>query len=89
MRSRNLVYFLLLCFVVLHMSANAKAETTYLAAGALVDPLNGELIRNPVVQIDDGRIVSVRRDGAIPADVKVFNFAMPQCFRDWRTCMRT
>ncbi len=73
MRSRVLVYSILHCLVVLLLATNAKAETIYLSAASLVDPLNGELIRNPVVQIVDGRIVSVRSDGAIPADVKVFD----------------
>ena len=72
-RSRVLVYSILHCLVVLLLAANAKAESIYVSAASLVDPLNGELIRKPVVQIDDGRIVSVRRDGAIPADVKVFD----------------
>ena len=73
MRSRVLVYSILHCLVVLLLATNAKAETIYVSAASLVDPLNGELIRNPVVQIVDGRIVSVRSDGAIPADVKVFD----------------
>ena len=73
LRSRILVSSVLLSLVVLFLAANAKAESIYVSAASLVDPLNGELIRNPVVQIDDGRIVSVRRDGAIPADVKVFD----------------
>ena len=43
MRFRVLVYSILLCLVVLLLAANAKAETTYLAANALVDTLNGVL----------------------------------------------
>ena len=73
MRSRVLVYSILHCLVVFLLATNAKAETIYVSAASLVDPLNGELIRNPVVQIVDGRIVSVRSDGAIPADLKVFD----------------
>ncbi len=73
MRSRVLVYSILLCLVVLLLAANAKAETTYLAASALVDPLNGELLQNPVVEIVNGQIISVTLDGDIPETARLID----------------
>lgn len=73
MRFRVLVYSILLCLVVLLLAANAKAETTYLAASALVDPLNGELLQNPVVEIVDGQIISVTLDGDIPETARLID----------------
>jgi len=55
------------------LAANAKAETTYLAASALVDPLNGELLQNPVVEIVDGQIISVTLDGDIPETARLID----------------
>jgi len=49
----------------------ANAESTYIVAGSLVDPLKAKLIRNPVVEIQDGRIVSVTSGGAVPDNVEV------------------
>jgi len=37
----------------------------------MIDPISGDRIEDPVVQITDGRIVEVRTDGAVPQDVKV------------------
>ena len=66
MRWKNRVYTLLLCSFALLLGVDADAETTAVIAGALVDPLDGGIVRNPVVEIDDGVVVSVTRGGDVP-----------------------
>ena len=63
-RSAHLATLLVLLAVLL--AAEAGAETTYLVAGWLVDPLNEELIRDPVMAIEDGKIISVASNGTVP-----------------------
>ena len=48
------------------LGMQAVAGTTYIVAGALVDPLSEKLIRNPVVRIDGSRVVSVISNGTVP-----------------------
>ena len=66
MQPRNSFRSLLFCLACLLVSAEVRPETTYLIAGGLVDPLNEKWIRNPVVEIADGRIVSVTSNKTIP-----------------------
>jgi hypothetical protein len=54
-----------LSLLVLSFAGTAQAETTYVVAGSLVDPLQGKAIASPVVEIEDDRIVSVTSDGDI------------------------
>ena len=66
MRWKNRVYTLLQCSFALLLGVDADAETTAVIAGALVDPLDGGIVRSPVVEIDDGVVVSVTRGGDVP-----------------------
>ena len=42
------------------------ADTSYVVAGSLIDPVNGDVISNPVVEIQGDRIVSVTSGGKVP-----------------------
>ncbi|MEL7731067.1 amidohydrolase family protein [Citromicrobium bathyomarinum] len=48
----------------------AAAEPVYVSADRALDVETGRYIANPVIVIDDGRIVSVEVGGAIPADAE-------------------
>ena len=56
--------------VLLLWVAQAGAQTTYIVARALVDPLAERLVQNPVVEIDGNRIVSVEPNGVVPEDAR-------------------
>jgi len=61
-------------FVLLLPAVSYAGENTvYLIAGAMVDTLNGQQISDPLVEISDGRIVSVTPGGAVPTDGKVID----------------
>ena len=62
-----------LSLLVLAFSGTSQAETTYVVSRSLVDPLQGKTIGNPVVEIEDDRIVSVTPDGDIPEHAKVID----------------
>jgi len=51
----------------------AGEDTVYLIAGAMVDTLNGQQISDPLVEISDGRVVSVTPGGAVPSDGKAID----------------
>ncbi len=51
----------------------AGEDTVYLVAGAMVDTLNGQQISDPLVEISDGRIVSVTPGGAVPTEGNVID----------------
>lgn len=51
----------------------AHAETTYVIAGSLIDPLNGKVVSNPVIEIQDDRIVSVTSGASVPAGARVID----------------
>lgn len=57
---------ILLAFLASAQAAPAQQGVTYLVADALVDPLEGEVVRNPVVRIEGDRIVSVSSGGDVP-----------------------
>jgi imidazolonepropionase-like amidohydrolase len=46
--------------------APAQQATLHLVAGSLVDPLKGEVVRDPVITIEGDRIVSVSSGGDVP-----------------------
>ena len=49
--------------------SSASAETLFLKAGRMIDTLNGGVVENPVVEIEDGVIVAVHGAGfEIPGD---------------------
>jgi imidazolonepropionase-like amidohydrolase len=51
----------------------AQAESTYIVAGSLIDPLNEKVISNPVVEIQGDRIVAVTSGGKVPDNAEVIN----------------
>lgn len=51
------------------LSAQTVEKTTALLADSLFDSRSGQLIRNPIVVVRAGRIVSVQSGGAVPAGV--------------------
>ena len=51
----------------------ADAEAVYIVAGSLIDPLNGTVIRDPVVEIQGERIVAVTPGGTVPEEAEVIN----------------
>lgn len=71
MRTSNAHRSEILLMLVLSLVGIARAESTYIVAGSLIDPLQGKAISNPVVEIQGERIVSVKAEGNVPdgADV--------------------
>ncbi len=63
----NLRYSVTMLLVAWSFAGLAQAESTYLIADSLIDPLQGRKIRNPVVEIEGDRIVSVTPGGTVPA----------------------
>lgn len=53
--------------------SSAQAESTYIIAGSLIDPLNATVINQPVIEIQNDRIVAVTSDGKLPDNVKVID----------------
>lgn len=66
MKIQSLLQPFLVCTTCLLIVAQASAETTYLIAARLVDPIGEKLIRNPVVEIEENRILSVVANGRVP-----------------------
>jgi imidazolonepropionase-like amidohydrolase len=56
-------------FISPALSAQTVEKTTALVADSLFDSRSGQLIRNPIVVVRAGRIVSVQSGGAVPAGV--------------------
>ena len=44
----------------------AQAESTYIVAAALIDPVNEKVISNPLVEIQAERIVAVTSGSRVP-----------------------
>ena len=66
------------CSAVLTMTmlmnvSPAHAQSTYLVAGSLIDPLNGRVIEDPVVEIRGERIVAVTSGGQAPENADVID----------------
>ena len=73
MRTSHAVCALVLSLVFCSSVGPVLAESTYVVAGSLIDPLQGKVIRNPVVEIQGDRIVAVTPDGAAPDHAEVVN----------------
>lgn len=73
MTKRIAFYSLVLSMFSLLWVGMAHAESTYIVADSLIDPLKGKVIRNPVVEIQDDRIVAVTSGGAVPDNAEVIN----------------
>ena len=73
MRMRTAFCPAVLVMLVLLLVESAHAKSTYLVAGSLVDPLNGKVISNPVVEIQGDQIVAVTSGGKLPGNATVIN----------------
>jgi imidazolonepropionase-like amidohydrolase len=73
MRTRKTWLAPILFLLFLPALSFAAEESVYLVAGAMVDTLNGQRVSDPVVEISDGRIVSVKPGGTVPADARVID----------------
>ena len=62
-----------LFLVAVLWSSACFAETTYLTAGGLIDTLEETYVDNPLVEIEDNRIVAVTEDGSAPAGATVID----------------
>ena len=59
--------FLFVCLT----SSCAFAQSTVIRAGNLIDPATGEVTRNQVILVRDGKIAEVGANVATPADAQV------------------
>ena len=59
--------------LVSSIAFTAQAETKYVIAATLIDPLNGEVISDPLVEIRDDRIVAVTSGGSTPENAEVID----------------
>lgn len=73
MRTRTALCSAVLLILSLLLAGMVHAESTYLVAGSLIDPLKGKVIRNPVVEIQGDRIVSVTSGGTVPDQAEVID----------------
>ncbi len=55
------------------MPLGASAEVTYLIARSMIDTIEGVEIANPVVELEDDRIVSVVAGGSVPVGATVID----------------
>jgi imidazolonepropionase-like amidohydrolase len=61
--TKQIVLMFALCLL---LTVDAAANTTYVTAARLIDPIDEEMILNPVVKIEDNRVVSVVANGTVP-----------------------
>ena len=61
--------------VALALATPATAEPVYVSAARALDVETGRYIADPVIAIEDGRIVSVEGGGTIPAGAEVIDLA--------------
>jgi imidazolonepropionase-like amidohydrolase len=68
-------YFLAILISLISIASAAHAETTYLTAAALIDPVTGRVTANPAVLIEDGVVTAVGAQASLsaPADAKVID----------------
>ncbi|NOX84084.1 MAG: amidohydrolase family protein [Alphaproteobacteria bacterium] len=68
-------HFLVILISVMSITYAAQAETTYLTAAALVDPVTGRVTANPAVLIEDGVVTAVGDQASlsVPADATVID----------------
>ncbi|HUQ81129.1 MAG TPA: hypothetical protein VM076_08330, partial [Gemmatimonadaceae bacterium] len=60
------------------LSANGQARpavsaTTVIRAARMIDPKSGNVMQNPVIVVQGGRIVSVASGAQVPADARVID----------------
>ena len=73
MRTITTRYRPVFSMLILLSYGTAHAESMYIVAGSLIDPLNGTVISNPVVEIQGDRIVAVSSGGQVSDNAEVIN----------------
>jgi imidazolonepropionase-like amidohydrolase len=58
---------------MLYSVGPVRADSTYIVAASLIDPLNEKVISNPVVEIRGDRIIAVTSGGKVPDNAEVIN----------------
>ncbi len=66
---------LIAAWLLASVAGSAQAETVYVRAGHLVDPEHGTVAAARVLRVDDGRVVSIAPDGALPAGARVIDWS--------------
>lgn len=67
---------LILGCLLIAFSFSSFAESTYVIAGKLLNPLNGEITENAVIVIDGDRVVAVNDDETgLPADANIVDLS--------------
>jgi imidazolonepropionase-like amidohydrolase len=66
MRSNGAFQSIFFSLLILLFAVPIEAETTYVIAGSLIDPLSGKRVSNPIVEIDGDRIIAVTPHGTVP-----------------------
>lgn len=51
----------------------ASADVTYLTARSMIDTLDGSTVANPVVEIEDDKIISVTSGGSVPGGATIID----------------
>ncbi len=59
--------FLIILIMASSFMSAVRAETTYLTAGAMFDPISGRVIENPAVVIEDDVVAAVGDQAGLPA----------------------
>lgn len=73
MRTSTTLYSVICSMLMLLSCGSANADSIYVVASSLIDPLNGMVIRNPVVEIQGDRIVAVTTGGKVPEEAEMIN----------------
>ena len=66
MRSISAFQSIFFSLLFLQLAVPVEAETTYVIAGSLIDPLSGKRVSNPIVEIDGDRIIAVTSNDTVP-----------------------
>lgn len=64
---------LFLALLTLVTGAFAQQPAIYVSASALIDPVNGDVIENPLIEIEGDRVVSVASGGKAPPDAELID----------------
>jgi imidazolonepropionase-like amidohydrolase len=66
---------LLVAIAALVLSVPALAETVYIRAGHLIEPSHGEVQRDRLIRIEDGRVAAVTPFALPPAEAKLIDWS--------------
>jgi imidazolonepropionase-like amidohydrolase len=67
--------FIAALFALFMMTAPAAAETLFVRAGRLVDVVNGRVLTDQLIRIEDGRFAEVSPYSGAPADARVLDWS--------------